>query len=178
MDNNPSKQKKPSKALYLFPIFLGFIGGILGYFLVKDADKKFAKQLLVLGFIVTGIGVIAYILKIIVVQYVIYPNVPGSLSSSLPFSVTSRVKLMNATCIPNSHYILTLRNFGGQTTTINYDYVNIFIDDTKVKCHGGASILENKQVTQCKITEFTNKGFHSFEIRGGNFGLWGTTIKC
>lgn len=40
------KVSKPSRLWYLFPIFFGLLGGILGYFLIRDRDKKFAKRLI------------------------------------------------------------------------------------------------------------------------------------
>ena len=46
---------KPSAIWYLLPILLGPIGGIIGYFLVKDRDRKFAERLLIVGLIMVAI---------------------------------------------------------------------------------------------------------------------------
>jgi len=51
-------KKKPSKVWYLLPIFLTWIGGIIGYFLMKDRDKEFAKRLLIVGVILTVVYII------------------------------------------------------------------------------------------------------------------------
>lgn len=41
---------------YLLPLFLGWIGGIIGYFLTKDRNPKRAKKILLVGIIPTIIG--------------------------------------------------------------------------------------------------------------------------
>lgn len=44
---------KPSKAWYLIPIFLGLIGRVIGYFALKDENRKMANDLLELGITMT-----------------------------------------------------------------------------------------------------------------------------
>ena len=60
--------KKPSKLWYLLPIFLTWLGGIIGYILVKNRDQKFARRLLIVGLILTAvfiaIGVILFLLGV------------------------------------------------------------------------------------------------------------------
>jgi len=46
---------KPSAIWYLFPIIFGPIGGIIGYFLVKNRDRKFAEKLLIVGLIMVAV---------------------------------------------------------------------------------------------------------------------------
>jgi H+/Cl- antiporter ClcA len=46
---------KPSVIWYLLPILLGPIGGIIGYFLVKNRDRKFAERLLIVGLIMVAV---------------------------------------------------------------------------------------------------------------------------
>ena len=77
-------REKPSKIWYLLPIFLGPIGGIIGYFLVKDRDKKFAERLLIVGVIMIVIGfVLSFIITFIVAFYAmgifsVTPSIPCS----------------------------------------------------------------------------------------------------
>jgi hypothetical protein len=46
-----SKQR-PSRLWYLLPLFLGLLGGVIGYFLLKDRNRKFAERILLAGVIV------------------------------------------------------------------------------------------------------------------------------
>jgi hypothetical protein len=43
------KYENPSKVWYLLPIFLGWIGGVIGYFELKDRNRKRAKTILFIG---------------------------------------------------------------------------------------------------------------------------------
>jgi hypothetical protein len=47
-----------SGAYWLLPFFLGIIGGIIGYFMVKDRNRGTANGLLVFGIVWTVIWVI------------------------------------------------------------------------------------------------------------------------
>ena len=48
---------RPSKKWYIAPILFGILGGIVGYFIIKDKDAKLAKNLLVVGLIFTFINI-------------------------------------------------------------------------------------------------------------------------
>lgn len=50
-----AKKVEPTKLWYLAPLILHILGGILGYLAVKDADKKMAKRLLIVGIAVMAI---------------------------------------------------------------------------------------------------------------------------
>lgn len=54
--------QRASRATYLWPIFFGFIGGILGWAIVKDRDPVLGKRVLITGMI---IGVVATLLPIL-----------------------------------------------------------------------------------------------------------------
>jgi uncharacterized membrane protein (UPF0136 family) len=49
---------QPTWAWYLVSILLGVVGGIIGYFAVKDRDQDMANKLLIVGIVVT---IIAYL---------------------------------------------------------------------------------------------------------------------
>ena len=67
--------EKPSNWWYLLPIFLSIVGGVIGYFLLKDRDKKFAERLLVIGIIM----VVVYIILSIILSVLIYLRIRGAL---------------------------------------------------------------------------------------------------
>ncbi|NIO44850.1 MAG: hypothetical protein GTN36_04855 [Candidatus Aenigmarchaeota archaeon] len=70
---NPNKKtQKPSKLLYLLPIFLGIIGGVIGYVVAKDKDKKMATNLLIVGIIISVISVILIVPFFILFYYGIF----------------------------------------------------------------------------------------------------------
>jgi len=54
----PERRTKPSAAWYLVPLLLGLLGGIIGYFAVKDQNRDMANSLLNVGIIMTFIDII------------------------------------------------------------------------------------------------------------------------
>jgi len=50
--------RRRSAAWYLLPIFIGVIGGIIGYFAVRHDDPGLAKKLLYVGIGITATGII------------------------------------------------------------------------------------------------------------------------
>jgi hypothetical protein len=58
--------QKSSRLWYLVPIFLGIIGGLIAYLILKKEDTKLAKRCLIVGIIITiiplitGSGVVLY----------------------------------------------------------------------------------------------------------------------
>ena len=46
-----------SKAWYLLPIFLGIIGGIIGFFVLRRDSPKMARNCLIIGIITLAIGI-------------------------------------------------------------------------------------------------------------------------
>jgi hypothetical protein len=45
---------------YLVPIVFSIIGGVIGYFILKDDDKELANQLLIIGVIVFLLQIIGF----------------------------------------------------------------------------------------------------------------------
>jgi CDP-diglyceride synthetase len=59
--SNPSPaidgpKRKRSRWWFLLPIFFSVVGGIIAYFVLKDDDKRLAKNCLYLGILLTVIG--------------------------------------------------------------------------------------------------------------------------
>lgn len=62
LQQNKKTAHKPSGAWYLIPLFLGFVGGLIGYLVVKDDDSEMAESLLLFGIMITIGSVILTIL--------------------------------------------------------------------------------------------------------------------
>ncbi len=51
-------EQKTSWVWYLLPVLFSILGGIIGYFLLKDKDKKVAKNLIYTGLVVLILEII------------------------------------------------------------------------------------------------------------------------
>ncbi|MEM2785601.1 MAG: hypothetical protein QXW37_04770 [Candidatus Nitrosotenuis sp.] len=51
---------------FLLPILFNVIGGIIAYFVIKDDDPKRAKNCLLLGIILTAIGLAIFLIPILI----------------------------------------------------------------------------------------------------------------
>lgn len=54
-------EKKTSWIWYLLPILFSILGGIIGYFLLKDKDAKTAKNLIIVGLVVLVLELLFYV---------------------------------------------------------------------------------------------------------------------
>jgi len=62
--------EKPSAAYWLLPVFLSWIGGIIAWAVTKDKDPKMAKNMLILGLVLTVVYVIiGFSLALLTVVY-------------------------------------------------------------------------------------------------------------
>ena len=61
-----SEEKSNSNAWYLAPIFLGIIGGLIMYLVLKDENPKMAKKGLILSLVIVGLVIISYIMIFVV----------------------------------------------------------------------------------------------------------------
>lgn len=55
-------ERPRSNAWFLLPIFLGIIGGVIAYFVLRNDDPKKAKNCLYLGIVLAIIGIFMNIL--------------------------------------------------------------------------------------------------------------------
>jgi ABC-type methionine transport system permease subunit len=61
-----SETKSNNKAWYLAPIFLGIIGGLIMYLILKDENPKMAKKGLILSIVISVVSILAYIILMII----------------------------------------------------------------------------------------------------------------
>jgi hypothetical protein len=57
----PEPREPVSAAWWLLPLFLAFIGGIIGYFALKDRNHSTATHILIFGIIWTFLGIIVLV---------------------------------------------------------------------------------------------------------------------
>jgi len=96
-----SQKQKPSRLWYLLAIFLGIIGGIIGYFVLKDRDRKFAERLLIIGVVMI---IVAYGLSILL-SFLAYIYISGVTTS------TASLEFDGAYCSNGVAYLM-IRNGG------------------------------------------------------------------
>jgi uncharacterized BrkB/YihY/UPF0761 family membrane protein len=58
--------KRRSSWWFLLPILFNVIGGIIAYFIIKEDDPKKAKDCLLLGAILTAIGIAIFLIPILI----------------------------------------------------------------------------------------------------------------
>ncbi|MGI0056321.1 MAG: hypothetical protein ACREAK_02975 [Nitrosarchaeum sp.] len=61
--------KSRSNMWYLLPIFVGLIGGVIAYFILRHDDPKKAKNCLYIGIVLAVVG--------IVINILIFTQIPG-----------------------------------------------------------------------------------------------------
>ena len=57
-------EKPRSNAWYLLPIFVGMIGGIIGYLIIRKDDPRRAKNCIYIGIVMMLIGIIFNIMRL------------------------------------------------------------------------------------------------------------------
>jgi hypothetical protein len=62
------ESRKRSSAWYLLPIFLGIIGGIIGYFVIRHDNPNFAKRLLYVGIGISAVWIIISVVRVLNTQ--------------------------------------------------------------------------------------------------------------
>ena len=73
------------------------------------------------------------------------------------------VQIIEASCITNSHYDLTLENTSAKN--IEIDKLNFSVDGNKIICQG-IDRLEPNSLAKCRIEQFVTPGYHSLRIEG------------
>ena len=148
-----AKRGKPSKAWYLLPIFLGPIGGIIAYFLVKDRDKKMAEKLLIVG--------VVMIVVYFVLQFILL-TVAYMFLSRIPTTVGPVINIVSASCTDGTIEVV-IRNEGTDATSISS--IDFYVDDQLTSPSGCFGDLDLGKTASCTLgTGLT--GDHMIRVTG------------
>lgn len=129
------------------------------------------KEIFLIAIIVV---VLIFVIQIIL-SGIAYWWISGTLREGIgPSQLGTDIQLIDVSCIPNSHYTLTLKNVGTKTVTINN--LNFYIDKSRVTCEGITSLEPGISAT-CRISQFTTRGSHTLDVSGPNFSM-GQSVDC
>lgn len=146
-------REKPSKAWYLLPIFLGPIGGIIGYFLLKHRDKKMAEKLLIVGVIMIAVY--------FVLQFV-FAGLAYMYLSGIITTVGGIVNIASASCVDGTINVI-IRNDG--TKTMSISSLDFFIDEQSTSPIGCLGDINPGETATCKLGSGLT-GNHTIKIIG------------
>jgi uncharacterized membrane protein len=76
-EDNMNNKVKPTPLLWLVPIFIGLLGGILMYIAVKDQDQEKANSAILVGIVSTIVMIIVYGVIIMGAMMSSYRNMMG-----------------------------------------------------------------------------------------------------
>ena len=82
----PEPREHVSAAWWLLPFFLGWIGGLVGYLVLKDRNRRTATNILIFGVVWTVVGIVAWVA---VVGFIF--GLYGTLSAASNVTVTTVV---------------------------------------------------------------------------------------
>lgn len=60
-----TQQQKASKWWYLMPVFMGFVGGLISFLVLRKEDSRTAQNCLFIGIVVTVTAVAVYIVSLV-----------------------------------------------------------------------------------------------------------------
>lgn len=140
------KSKKPSRWWYLLAIFLGPIGGIVGYFVLKDRDRKFAEKLLIVGLVMIAVW---WVLSIIL-SFIAYTYISGVFTTK----TASLIEITDVNCTGNGVINAVVRNDG--TNAITISKIKFYIQSSEMfpsSCSGNSDFfttIEPGLATTCQ----------------------------
>lgn len=124
MPETSKPKSKPTRAWYLVPLLLSIIGGIIGYFAVKNDDKPMANRLLIIGVVMFVLALsAAFVIPALMIGSIITPYNP-----SMPTGSQSPEQIIMTTYnFPvGGPFVVTLRNVGA--TSVNLADAQYFIN--------------------------------------------------
>jgi hypothetical protein len=154
MDEDLRKYKKTSRWWYLLPILFGPLGGIIGYFILKDRDRKFAEKLLIIGVAIILVYIaLSFLLSLIGYVYI----------NQIFEKTTNTIEAVDIFCSAGTTTVF-LRNHGSETISAS----ELSCVQTAGQCSGVCSPPELAPNT---ATSFTISGcslgiLHTWSISG------------
>ncbi len=157
-----AERKKPSRLWYLLPIFLNIIGGVIGYFLLKDKNRKFAERLLIVGLVMIAVWWgLSFLLSAVAYWYI---------SGVFTAKTASVIEMVDASCSAGSHSII-VRNVG--TQSISSNNIAVSIDGTSASCVWSGNLNPGSSAT-CTTSTSVTSGSHRIRITGPTNVISGT----
>lgn len=167
MDENlEAWRKKPSRLWYLLVIFLGPIGGIIGYFVLKDRDRKFAERLLIIGLIMIAVWWGASFL----LSFLAYWYISGIFTTR----TATILEVVDSYCSAGTATI-TLRNAGTETLPASKQTCAQLTGQCSGVCV--PVNLEPGRTTTLTISGCASGTSHSWRISGPSNSVT-TTVFC
>jgi len=107
MSEGETQKKKtgPIWYWYLVPVFFGIVGGIVGYMVLRNSDRDFARRLLMIGAIMV---VVSITLSMFVLGRIF--DTVGLSGAVAPAQAS--IGLVDGTCNRDSGYVIVVRNIG------------------------------------------------------------------
>jgi hypothetical protein len=151
--------KKSSRLWYLVPIFLGIIGGLIGYFVLKDRDKKIANRMLIIGLVVLIVDIFIIFLMPMI-AYTIVSNDFKELSSNstntirdVGYGISTAFSIVDARNVQDNVNVV-MRNIGAKDMSTNG--ISVTIDGVSKNVAGVSSTVFIGQVVAFRVTDAAN----------------------
>lgn len=134
-------KQKPSRWWYLLPLFFGILGGLAGYFLVKDRDKKLAKRLIITGIIIMILHIVVSFLTYLWINR-LQKRTTSSITERLNATLgglkaeASMESIWNGT----NNLSLSVKNTGGTDIVINKDNGAAYCNGKLISILDGTSL--------------------------------------
>lgn len=174
------KKEKPTRLWYLVPLLLGIIGGIIGYFAVKDEDRKMARELLLVGILTSFVPIIILFLVFFSGLFFI-PKVvqeefkPGAISAKVGEPVKLNGLTLTVDSFKTSDRVVDVLGYANTSYKAkpNHKFVLVYLT---VRNEGAAS----ETFFICNTTITTDKGYtyhrkFFLEISGEGRESWAAT---
>ncbi|MFH0929200.1 MAG: hypothetical protein V1818_02465 [Candidatus Aenigmatarchaeota archaeon] len=139
----PKEKKKPSRAWYLVPLFFGLIGGLVGYLVVKEDNRKMARNLLIIGIVITILPSLV-IVPMVLMYYGFYS--PSSFLGPTAQTAVGfeEVQVLNPWVIDASNGQITMNLENRIDQILEIKNIEYTVDATSVSCNPAWTIEPGK----------------------------------